>query len=190
MRIKTTLTDFPGLVIVEVERFTDERGFFMEPWNKRDFSEAGLTPEFVQEGHSRSGRGVLRGLHYQDMQAPQEKLVRCVVGEVFDVVVDLRVGSPTFGKWYSIVLSAENGKQLYVPVGFAHGFQAISDVSELQYKLTGFYDPKAEGSILWSDPDVGVSWPIANPILSPKDAVAQTFAQYKERPVFAFNSNE
>ena len=186
MKVMVEQTDFPGLLVVEVQCFTDGRGFFMETWNKRDFAAAGIEVTFVQESHSRSTRGVLRGLHYQDMKAPFAKLVRCTVGEIFDVAADLRIGSPTFGKWYGLTLSAENKKQLWIPVGFAHGFQTVSDVAEVQYRQTDYYLPGAEGAVLWSDPDLAISWPILKPILSEKDMQAQTFAQYQKRPVFRF----
>lgn len=184
MKVTVTPTEFEDLVIVEVTPFKDARGFFVEPWNKRDFAAAGLDFTFVQEGHSRSSQGVLRGLHYQNMTAPMGKLVRCTVGEIMDVVVDLRAKSKTYGKWFSIVLSAENMKQLYVPVGFAHGFVTLSGVAELQYKQTGYYTPSSEGGIIWNDPDLKINWGIDNPQLSEKDTHLETLAQYKAHPVF------
>ena len=165
MKTHVTPTPLAGLMKVDIEYFSDERGFFIESWHKRDFAAAGLDLEFVQEGHSRSGRNVLRGLHYQDMTAPMGKLLRCTVGAIYDVAVDLRMSSPTFGKWFGIELSAENKTQLYVPEGFAHGFATISDVAEVQYKQTGFYTPSSEGTISWNDPDIGVAWPISEPTL-------------------------
>ena len=147
--MKPTLipTPLPGLVLVEIQPFRDSRGFFIESWHAREFAAAGLDEQFVQEDHSRSTKGVLRGMHYQNMQAPMAKLVRCTVGEIFDVAVDLRTSSQTFGKWYGAYLTAENMEQLFVPVGFAHGFATLSDVAEVQYKQTGYYTPSAEGGI-------------------------------------------
>ena len=179
--IKTPLED---LVLIDIDYFQDERGFFIESWSQRDFAAAGLDLTFVQEGHSRSDRGVLRGLHYQDMTAPMGKLLRCTVGTIFDVAVDLRTKSPTFGQWFGVELSAENKTQIYVPVGFAHGFATISEVAEVQYGQTGFYTPPAEGGINWNDPDVGVKWPIENPTLSKRDQSNMSLAQYKENPSF------
>jgi dTDP-4-dehydrorhamnose 3,5-epimerase len=184
--VKTHVTETPlaGLVRVDIDYFSDERGFFIESWHQRDFAEAGLDLTFLQEGHSRSGRNVLRGLHYQDMTAPMGKLLRCTVGAIFDVAVDLRVESPTFGQWFSIELSAENKTMLYVPEGFAHGFATISDVAEVQYKQTGFYTPSSEGTISWNDPDVGVKWPISDPILSARDQQGMSLKEYRANPAF------
>ncbi len=184
--MKTHLVPTPldGLVVVEIDYFQDERGFFIESWHKRDFASAGLDIEFVQEGHSRSGQGVLRGLHYQDMTAPMGKLLRCTVGCVFDVAVDLRVGSPTFGKWFGLELSADNKKQVYVPVGFAHGFATLSEFAEVQYKQTGFYTPSSEGTLNWNDPDVGIQWPITNPTLSKRDQNGMSLKDYLKKPAF------
>ncbi|HLF27030.1 MAG TPA: dTDP-4-dehydrorhamnose 3,5-epimerase [Anaerolineae bacterium] len=184
--MKTHLTPTPlaGLVIVDIDYFQDGRGFFIESWHKRDFAVAGLDLEFVQEGHSRSSHGVLRGLHYQDLTAPMGKLLRCTLGRIFDVAVDLRTGSPTFGRWFGLELSAENKRQLYVPVGFAHGFATVSDFAEVQYKQTGFYAPPSEGTLAWNDPDVGVQWPIANPILSKRDQNGTSLKEYLKQPAF------
>ena len=184
--MKTTLTQTPlgGLVLIDIDYFRDERGFFIESWHKKDFGAAGLDLEFVQEGHSRSGKGVLRGLHYQDMTVPMGKLLRCTVGAIFDVAVDLRADSPTFGQWFGVELSSDNQRQIYVPVGFAHGFATLSDIAEVQYKQTGYYAPAAEGGITWNDPDVGVEWPISNPILSARDQNNMSFAEYRKAPVF------
>jgi dTDP-4-dehydrorhamnose 3,5-epimerase len=184
--LKTRLTQTPleSLVIVDIDYFQDERGFFIESWHKRDFASAGLDLEFVQEGHSRSGYGVLRGIHYQDMTAPMGKLVRCIVGKILDVAVDLRVSSPTFGKWFSVELSAENKRQLYVPVGFGHAFQALTEVVEVCYKQTGYYSPPSEGSVAWNDPDIGVEWPIKNPTLSKRDLNAMSLKEYLKKPAF------
>jgi dTDP-4-dehydrorhamnose 3,5-epimerase len=184
MKTHITATPLAGLVRVDIDYFSDERGFFIESWHKRDFGEAGLDLAFVQEGHSRSGRNVLRGLHYQDMTAPMGKLLRCTVGVIFDVAVDLRVDSPTFGQWFSIELSAENKTQLYIPEGFAHGFATLSDVAEVQYKQTGFYTPSSEGTIAWDDTDVGIAWPISEPILSPRDQKGMSLSDYRRNPAF------
>ncbi len=185
--MKTTIlpTDFQGLLNFQIEYFQDARGFFIEPWNKRVFQEAGFCEEFVQEGHSRSKKGVLRGLHYQDMSAPMGKLVRCTLGSVFEVAVDLRVSSATFGKWYATVLSARNKKMLYVPVGFALGFLTLSPFAEMQYKQTGYYTPSAEGTLLWNDSAVAVRWPITTPpLLSSRDTHGMTLKTYLEHPAF------
>src|SRR5437016_270371 len=141
MKTHVTTTSLEGLLIVNIEFPRDERGFFQESWNRKDFANAGLPFDFVQDSHSRSAYRVLRGLHYQDMRAPMAKLVRCTVGKILDVAVDLRIGSPTFGQGFSIELSAENKSQIFVPVGFAHGFATLSDVCEVQYKQTAFYQP-------------------------------------------------
>lgn len=184
MKTHVTQTPLAGLVRVDIDFFSDERGFFIESWHQRDFASAGLDITSVQEGHSRSGRNVLRGLHYQDMTAPMGKLLRCTVGAIFDVAVDLRMSSPTFGQWFGIELSAENKTQLYVPEGFAHGFATISDVAEVQYKQTGFYTPSSEGTISWNDPDIGIEWPIDDPILSQRDQNGISLQDYRKKPAF------
>ena len=186
--MKTTLlkTPLPDVLVVEIDYFEDERGFFIESWNRRTFAEAGLDVDFTQDNHSRSRKGVLRGLHYQDTSAPLAKLVRCTFGAIFDVAVDLRIGSPTFGQWYGLELSAENKKQLYVPVGFAHGFATLTDFAEVQYKQTGYYAPQAEGCIIWNDSQVGVDWPIDEPILSAKDQAGMSLQAYLKAPAFQF----
>lgn len=184
MNTRVTETPLAGLVIVDIDCFVDERGFFLESWHKRDFAAAGLHLEFVQEGHSRSCRGVLRGLHYQDTTAPMGKLIRCTVGTILDVAVDLRASSPTCGKWFGLELSSENKRQLYVPVGFAHGFAVLTEQAEVQYKQTGYYVPAAEGTIAWNDPDIGIDWPIEDPILSARDRMGRSLKQYLEDPHF------
>jgi dTDP-4-dehydrorhamnose 3,5-epimerase len=186
MKITVTNTALAGVVLIDTKFFQDDRGFFIESWHKRDYADAGLPMTFVQEGHSRSARGVLRGLHYQDMTAPMGKLVRCTVGTILDVAVDLRVGSPTFGKWIGVELTADNKRQIYVPEGFAHGFQALTDVVEVQYKQTGFYTPSSEGTVSWNDPDIGVEWPIADPTLSDRDKRAMSLKAYLEKPAFTY----
>jgi dTDP-4-dehydrorhamnose 3,5-epimerase len=184
MKVRVTQTPLPDLVVVNIDYFKDERGFFMESWHKRNFAEAGLDSEFVQESHSSSRYGVLRGMHYQDMRAPMVKLVRCLMGRILDVVVDLRTGSPAFGKWFSIELSADNKTLLYVPVGFAHGFATLSDYCEVQYKQTAYYRPETEGGIAWNDPDIGIQWPYADPILSDRDRRQMSFKEYRSNPAF------
>ena len=169
-------TAIPDVLIIEPKVFGDERGFFFESYNERQWEEkTGLRTVFVQDNHSRSAKGVLRGLHYQIRQ-PQGKLVRCVVGEVFDVAVDLRRSSPTFGKWSGALLSAENKRQMWVPEGFAHGFLVLSDAAEFLYKTTDYYAPENERGIVWNDPEMGIDWPIeGEPVLSKKDAEAAPF---------------
>ncbi|RPJ78668.1 MAG: dTDP-4-dehydrorhamnose 3,5-epimerase [Acidobacteria bacterium] len=184
--MKTTLVPTPlaGLVVVETAPVPDDRGFFVEIWNRRDFAAAGIDVDFVQDNHSRSAARVLRGLHYQDRSAPLAKLVRCTRGSIFDVGVDIRAGSPTFGKWFGIELSAENMRQFFLPAGFAHGFLTLSDVAEVQYKQTGYYVRAAEGNIAWNDPEICIAWPIGDPVLSPRDREAMSFREYRARPAF------
>lgn len=161
----------PDVVMIEPEVFGDHRGFFMETWRADKFSAAGLDLEFVQDNHSRSGPGILRGLHYQVVN-PQGKLIRVIEGEVFDVAVDLRRNSPTFGQWVGVVLSAENKKMLWVPPGFAHGFYVTGSGCQFLYKCTEFYDPEHERTIRWDDPDLAIDWPLTSagrPVLSAKD---------------------
>ncbi len=160
-----------GLYEVQPKVFADSRGYFLETWSERDFSNTGLDLRFVQDNESKSSRGVLRGLHFQNKH-PQGKLVRCIEGEVFDVAVDLRPGSPTYGKWYGVTLSAERKNQFYIPERFAHGFLVLSETAVFAYKCTDFYYPDDEGGIIWNDPDIGIEWPDAGvaPVLSEKDA--------------------
>lgn len=170
-KIKVTTCDIEGLYVIEPTVFKDERGYFMETYNQNDFKEAGLNMTFVQDNQSMSVKGVLRGLHFQK-QYPQGKLVRAVRGTVFDVAVDLRSDSKTYGKWFGVTLSAENKKQFYIPEGFAHGFLVLSDEAEFAYKCTDFYHPGDEGGLLWSDPEIGVDWliePGMELIISDKD---------------------
>ena len=164
-------TPLPGVILIEPRVFGDARGFFMETYRTDAFSAHGIDDTFVQDNHSRSARGVLRGLHYQE-PFPQGKLVRCTRGALFDVAVDIRRGSPSFGKWYSITLSEENRAMLWVPPGFAHGFCALTDEAELLYKTTDVYHAEADRGILWNDAEIGIEWPIADPILSEKDLAA------------------
>ncbi|MBE9125774.1 MULTISPECIES: dTDP-4-dehydrorhamnose 3,5-epimerase [unclassified Coleofasciculus] len=169
-------TQLPDVLIIEPQVFGDDRGFFIESYNKKAFKDkAGIDAEFVQDNHSRSTQNVLRGLHYQIHQ-PQGKLVRAIVGTVFDVAVDIRKTSPTFGQWVSCLLSAENKRQLWVPPGFAHGFYVVSEVAEVMYKATDYYAPQYERCILWNDPDLAIAWPLTkDPILSAKDQAGQPF---------------
>lgn len=159
-KITVTTCDIEGLCIIEPTVFKDERGYFVETYNQNDMREAGLDMVFVQDNQSKSSKGVLRGLHFQK-EYPQGKLVRVIQGSVFDVAVDLREHSKTFGKWFGVELSAENMKQFYVPKGFAHGYLVLSDEAEFCYKCTDFYHPGDEGGLLWNDPEIGVEWPIA-----------------------------
>ena len=171
--MKISHSKLNGCVIIEPRVFGDERGFFLETFQAvRYEQEAGIDLPFVQDNHSRSARGVLRGLHFQKTK-PQGKLVRVVRGEVYDVAVDIRKGSATFGEWEGVILSEDNKKQFWVPPGFAHGFVVLSDTADFEYKCTDYYDPSDEGSILWSDLDLDISWPISNPVLSAKDENAK-----------------
>ena len=184
MVVNITQTPIQNLLVIETKIFLDERGFFMESYSKKDFADAGITDEFVQENHSRSQKGVLRGMHFQDLEAPMTKLVRCTRGTIFDVAVDLRSNSRTYGQWFGVELSEENKKMFYVPVGFAHGFQNISDVADIQYKQTNYYLPHAEKSIAWNDPNIKIDWPLPDPILSERDSKAMSFAEYRNAPIF------
>ena len=172
-KFKFTYTEIEGVFIAEPAVFPDERGYFMETYNENDFKEEGIDLTFVQDNQSKSSKGVLRGLHFQKTQ-PQGKLVRVISGEVFDVAVELRKASKTYGKWIGVRLSAENKKQFFIPKGFAHGFVVLSDEAEFVYKCTDFYKGDDEGGILWNDPDIGIEWPIEdigeeNILLSEKD---------------------
>lgn len=178
--IKTEISD---VLLLEPKVFGDERGFFFESANQRVFKEkTGLDPRFTQDNHSRSAKNVLRGLHYQIRQ-PQAKLVRVVVGEVFDVAVDLRKRSPTFGKWVGTTLSAENKRQLWVPEGFAHGFLVLSESADFLYKTTDYYAPEHERCVIWNDPEIGIRWPLqGNPILAAKDQAGLRLRQAEVFP--------
>jgi dTDP-4-dehydrorhamnose 3,5-epimerase len=171
-------TEIPDVLIIEPRVFGDDRGFFYESFNERAFIEKiGTDVRFVQDNHSRSARNVLRGLHYQIQQA-QGKLVRVTVGEIFDVAVDIRKSSPTFGQWVGVTLNAENKHQLWVPPGFAHGFVVTSEMAEVMYKTTDYYAPQHERSLLWNDPDLAIAWPLtADPMLSAKDQAGKPFAE-------------
>jgi len=165
-------TRLPGVLIIEPDVFRDERGWFLETYHAPKYQEGGIPVSFVQDNHSSSVRGTLRGLHAQ-ISRPQGKLVRVVKGEIFDVAVDIRRGSPTFGVWESVTLSAGNFKQIYIPPGFAHGFCVLSDVAEVEYKCTDVYTPGDEIALIWNDQQVGIPWPLESPILSEKDAAGQ-----------------
>ena len=170
--MKIINTKLKDCVIIEPKVFSDVRGFFLEIFHAERYAhQAGINSPFVQDNHSRSSRGVLRGLHFQKTK-PQGKLVRVVRGEVYDVALDIRKGSPTFGQWEGVILSEENKRQFWVPPGFAHGFLVRSDTADFEYKCTDYYDPTDEGGILWNDPDLEIPWPVADPILSDKDASA------------------
>lgn len=170
--MKVTPTRLPEVLLIEPRVFEDERGFFMESWQRRTFAEAGIDYDFVQDNHSRSVRDTLRGLHYQLPPHAQGKLVRVTLGEVFDVAVDIRRGSPTFGQWVGEYLSAENRRMLWIPPGFAHGFYTTSEVAEFQYKCTEYYAPESERCIRWDDEGIGVKWPLkGEPLVSRKDQV-------------------
>ena len=175
--MKIIETKIPGAVVLEPKVFGDERGFFMETWNEARYREAGLPARFVQDNLSLSTKGVLRGLHFQNPDQ-QGKLVQVLQGEVFDVAVDIRVGSPTFGEWEAVLLSSENKRQFYVPEGCAHGFLVTGDEALFAYKCTAKYNPTAEGYVLWNDPEIGIRWPIeATPTLSEKDQAAQPLSE-------------
>lgn len=177
--MKVTQTAIPEVLLIEPQVFGDERGFFLESFNRRKFAAAtGIAADFVQDNHSHSSRGVLRGLHYQLPPAAQGKLVRCVAGEVFDVAVDLRQSSPNFGRWVGEQLSAKNMRQMWIPAGFAHGFLVMSEFAEFLYKTTDYYAPDCERSIKWDDPQLGIDWPLAglDPVVSVKDQLAGAFA--------------
>ena len=181
-KIKVTPCDIKGLYVIEPSVFPDSRGYFMETYNQSDFKEAGLNMVFVQDNQSMSVKGVLRGLHFQ-INYPQDKLVRAIRGEVFDVAVDLRPGSKTYGQWYGVLLSEENKKQFFIPKNFAHGFVVLSDYAEFAYKCTDFYHPNDEGGLAWNDPQIGVEWPIPEGMeltLSDKDKKWGSFAEFTE----------
>jgi dTDP-4-dehydrorhamnose 3,5-epimerase len=176
---EVTETRLAGVRIIRPEVFADPRGFFMESYNQDKFAELGIMDRFVQDNHSRSIKGVLRGLHYQ-LRHPQAKLCRVIEGKVMDVVVDIQHGSPDFGNWISVELSAENRHQLYVPKGFAHGFLVLSEVAQFLYKCSGFYDSTDEAGIVWNDPDLNITWGMDHPVLSAKD---REYQRLKEIPL-------
>ena len=169
MPFKFTKLSIPEVILIEPKIFADNRGFFLENYKYSEFANFGIKDNFVQDNHSKSVKGVLRGLHFQKLPKAQAKLVRCTNGEIFDVAVDIRKGSPTFGKWTGEILSEENKKMLYIPVGFAHGFCVISEEAEINYKSSDEYAPETEGAICWNDPTINISWPVEDPIVSEKD---------------------
>lgn len=180
MAITVIDTKLDGVKIIEPKAFGDERGFFMESWNEKEFNEKVIPVRFVQDNHSRSKKGVIRGLHFQLPPHAQAKLVRCVLGSIFDVAVDIRKSSPTFGQWVGVELTAENKRQLWIPEGFAHGFVALTDYAEVCYKTNEFWSKESEGSVRWNDPSVNVQWPSTiEPCLSEKDAVAPYLIEAK-----------
>jgi len=176
-------TSLPGVLIIEPKVFSDPRGFFMETYNAASFAQAGLCEAFVQDNHSRSSRGVLRGLHYQEPGA-QGKLIRCAEGAIFDVAVDIRRGSPNFGRWFGAELTGQNKMQMWIPRGFAHGFCVVSEAADVIYKCTALYDPVTERSIRWNDPAIGIEWPLREPLLSGKDKVAPLLSEAWSLPDF------
>ena len=189
MEFKVEQTGLRDLLIITPDIFQDDRGFFTETYRKDKFSEFGLNLEFVQDNHSRSAKNVVRGLHFQ-WEPPMGKLMRVTLGTAFLVAVDIRVGSPTLGKWIGVEASVENRKQVFAPAGFARGFCVLSEYAEIQYKCTGIYSNKAESGILWNDPTIGIEWPVKGPILSKKDEIAQTLDQWllkKESKNFTYS---
>ncbi|MGC7846711.1 dTDP-4-dehydrorhamnose 3,5-epimerase [Desulforudis sp. 1088] len=170
MSFTFTCLEIPDMLLVEPKVFSDSRGFFVETYTYKDFAGCGITNQFVQDNHSLSQGPVLRGLHYQKEPMAQAKLVRCIRGAIFDVAVDIRRGSPTYGKWVGVELSAENKRQLYIPRGFAHGFCVLTDIAEVLYKVDNYYSPEHDRGIIYNDSDIGITWPVTVPILSPKDA--------------------
>jgi len=178
--VRVVDTALPGVVIIEPAVARDDRGLFLETWRADAFAAAGIAVAFVQDNYSRSARGTLRGLHWQ-WRKPQAKLVRVVAGSIFDVVVDVRRDSPTFGRWVGLELSAESFRQVYIPVGFAHGFCVTSEVADFTYKVSSYYDGAQERGIAWDDPDIGVQWPIEDPIVSDRDRSNPTLAEIADR---------
>jgi len=184
MMLKISETPLPGVLVIEPRVFVDDRGFFLETFQASRYEAAGIGATFVQDNFSRSRRGTLRGLHFQEPKA-QGKLVQVLNGSAFDVVVDVRRGSPTFGQWFGMELSGDAPKQMWIPPGFAHGFCVTSDVADFHYKCTALYAPEAERSIRWNDPAIGIAWPVAQPLLSDKDAQAPLLADAPALPAFA-----
>jgi dTDP-4-dehydrorhamnose 3,5-epimerase len=180
--VRRLSTRLPGLALLEPRVFADDRGFFLESFREEELAGQGIVHDWVQDNHSRSVRGVVRGLHFSVGQG-QAKLVRCVRGEIFDVAVDLRPGSPTFGRWEGVTLSDRNHLQLYIPVGFAHGFCVISEVADVAYKCSAYYDAELERELAFDDPTVGVRWPVARPLVSDRDRAAPRLEEIGELPV-------
>ncbi len=185
--LDTVPTELPGLVLVAPKVFRDARGFLLETYQQRRYESSGIAGPFVQDNHSHSAAGVIRGLHYQRPTADspgQAKLIYCVRGAIWDVAVDLRQESPTFGQWEACELSAENHRQLFVPVGFAHGFAVISQGADVMYKCGDYYDPQAEAGIAYDDPELAITWPLTDPVLSDRDRANPSFAVLRSSPVF------
>jgi len=180
--LKVIETELPEVLLVEPDVHRDDRGFFLETWHGERYARSGIDVDFVQDNHSRSSRGTLRGLHIQ-LAAPQGKLVRVSQGEIFDVAVDVRRGSPRFGRHVGIRLCADDHRQLWIPEGFAHGFCVLSESAEMQYKCTRLYDPGSELTIAWDDPEIGVAWPITDPLLSAKDRAGRRLAECRDEPL-------
>lgn len=180
--------EIPDVILIEPKVFGDQRGFFMETYKKSDFKENGINYEFVQDNHSKSQKGVLRGLHYQLYPKAQGKLVRCVKGKIWDVAVDIRKGSPWFGRWVAVELSEENRLMLWVPPGFAHGFVALEDNTEVMYKVTDEYAPELDRGIIWNDPELTINWPVRDPILSDKDRNLPSLREAENNFVYGENS--
>jgi dTDP-4-dehydrorhamnose 3,5-epimerase len=179
--VKVSNAPLADVLVIETDLYGDARGHFAETWNKKRYKDAGIRSEFVQDNFSFSHRGVLRGLHFQ-YPFPQDKLVQVLRGSVFDVAVDLRKQSPTFGKWWGTELTEENGRQLFIPAGFAHGFLVTREDTAFVYKCSEFYHAEAEHTLIWNDPDIGIQWPVEHPVLSSKDASGVTLAQWLKRP--------
>ena len=179
--MKFVPASIPGVIVIEPDVHQDRRGFFLETYHVEKYRDGGIPDVFVQDNHSRSMRGTLRGLHLQ-LKRPQGKLIRVIEGEIFDVAVDVRRGSPTFGKWVGVALSADNFKQVYIPKGFAHGFAVVSEVAQVEYKCTDLYDPASEIGIAWDDPAIGITWPIETPVLSDRDRRHPRLADAPELP--------
>lgn len=185
--MKVTETSLPGVFLIEPDVFGDARGWFMESWSARKLAEFGINNEWVQDNHSYSAeKGILRGLHYQLNPSCQAKIVRATRGTIFDVAVDIRKGSPNFGKWTGVELSADNHKMLYIPRGFAHGFITMTEDVEVQYKADNYYAPECDGNIRWDDPDIGISWPLQPSILSEKDAKAPSLKERMDSLNFVY----
>ena len=173
-------TKIPDVILVEIPKFGDQRGFFMETYQAKKFNDGGIVVKFVQDNHTSSQKNILRGLHYQ-LKFPQGKLIRCIQGEILDIAVDIRKSSSTFGEWVGEILSSENSRQLYVPPGFAHGYVVRSDHAEVEYKCTDIYHPEDDYGILWNDPEIGIEWGVEHPILSGKDKQQPLLKDVKEK---------
>lgn len=188
-KLKVESTPLAGVLCLQPAAYEDERGFFLESYNRQTYGEAGVDVEFVQDNHSRSRRHVLRGVHFQDLSAPLVKLVRCSSGLILDVAVDLRLGSPTFGRHYARELSGDNQLQLLIPIGFGHAFLALSEIADVEYKCSGYYVPSAEGTLAWNDPELNLPWPLEEPVVSAKDARGMSLEDYRRRPAFRYGVN-